>query len=72
MCGSRAQRPAAAGGGRERAGEERKASHALAAEPATSAHTGAWREQMSTAERAEFEAVAGDLLAELGYEVPSS
>jgi len=62
----------AAGGRRERAGEERKASHALSAEPATSARTGAWREQMSTAERVEFEAVAGDLLAELGYEVASS
>ena len=55
----------------ERAGAERQASHALAAEPPTSARTGAWREEMSAAERAEFEAVAGDLLAELGYDVPS-
>jgi Sulfotransferase family len=55
----------------ERAGEERRASHALAAQPPNSARTGAWREQMSAAEHAEFEAVAGDLLAELGYELPS-
>ena len=51
---------------------ERQASHALAAGPPTSARTGAWREQMSPADRAEFEAVAGGLLVELGYEVPSS
>ena len=31
----------------------------------------AWREEMSAAERAEFEAVAGELLAELGYDVAS-
>ena len=43
-----------------------------AAGPPTSARTGAWREQMSSADRAEFEAVAGGLLVELGYEVPSS
>jgi Sulfotransferase family len=55
----------------ERPGEERRASHALAARPPTAARMGAWREQMSAAERAEFEAVAGDLLVELGYELPS-
>ena len=62
----------AEGGRRGRAGAERQASHALAAGPPTSARTGAWREQMSSADRAEFEAVAGGLLVELGYEVPSS
>jgi hypothetical protein len=54
-----------------RAGEERLRAHALAAEPATGARTEAWREQMSSADRAEFEAVAGPLLAELGYDLPS-
>jgi Sulfotransferase family len=62
----------AEGDRRERAGAERQASHALAASPPTSARTGAWRERMSPADRAEFEAVAGGLLVELGYEVPSS
>jgi hypothetical protein len=32
----------------------------------------AWRREMSDADRREFESVAGDLLAELGYDVPSS
>jgi hypothetical protein len=62
----------AEGGRRERRGAERQASHALAAGPPTSARTGVWREEMSRADRAEFEAVAGGLLAELGYDVPSS
>jgi Sulfotransferase family len=62
----------AEGGRRGRASAERQASHALAAGPPTSARTGAWREQMSSVDRAEFEAVAGGLLVELGYEVPSS
>jgi hypothetical protein len=50
---------------------ERQAAHALASQPATTARTEAWREQMPEAERREFEAVAGGLLAELGYDVPS-
>jgi hypothetical protein len=62
----------AEGGRRGRQSSERRASHALATGPPTGARTGVWREQMSAADRAEFEAVAGDLLAELGYEVPSS
>jgi Sulfotransferase family len=60
------------GGGRiPRSGSERLASHALAAEPPSAERTGAWRTEMSEAERREFEAVAGGLLAELGYDVPS-
>lgn len=56
---------------RERSGAERQAAHSLAAAPPSSARTGAWREGMSTADRERFEAVAGPLLAELGYDVPS-
>jgi hypothetical protein len=60
------------GGGRiPRSGSERLASHALAAEPPNAERTGAWRTEMSETERREFEAVAGGLLAELGYDVPS-
>jgi Sulfotransferase family len=54
-----------------RSGRERLASHALATEPPRGERTGAWRTEMSDADRREFEAVAGDLLAELGYDVPS-
>ncbi len=55
----------------DRSGEERRASHALAAAPPNDARVGAWRERMGPGERAEFEAVAGELLRELGYDVPS-
>ena len=50
---------------------ERQASHALAAQPPSGARTEAWRTEMDAGERAEFEHVAGGLLAELGYDVPS-
>jgi hypothetical protein len=57
-------------GSREaRSGEERMASHALTAKPPTDERAGTWRTEMSSAERAEFEAEAGDLLGELGYEL---
>ncbi len=56
---------------RERSGEERLAAHALAARPPSAERSGAWRTEMSEEDRADFEAVAGDLLAELGYEVAS-
>ena len=51
-----------------RSGDERLAAHSLAREPATTARVGGWREAMSAADRDEFEAVAGDLLRELGYD----
>ena len=51
-----------------RRGDERLAAHSLAREPATTARIGAWRDSMSAADRSEFEAVAGDLLRELGYD----
>jgi len=53
----------------ERPGAERAAAHALAAEPPKPERVAAWRERMPEADRAAFEQVAGDLLAELGYEV---
>jgi Sulfotransferase family len=59
------------GGRRERSREERLAAHAMAARPASGERAGAWRSEMSDEDRTEFEAVAGDLLAELGYDVPS-
>jgi hypothetical protein len=60
-----------AGGRIARSGRERLASHALATEPPRGGRTGAWRSEMSEAERREFESVAGGLLTELGYDVPS-
>jgi hypothetical protein len=61
----------AAGRRRARSGEERMAAHALASTPPASDRVGGWRQGMSARERAEFEAVAGDLLADLGYDVAS-
>ncbi|MGH2986839.1 MAG: sulfotransferase, partial [Solirubrobacterales bacterium] len=60
-----------AGGRQPRTGGERLASHALARQPPTEERIGIWRAEMSAGERAEFESVAGDLLAELGYDMPS-
>jgi hypothetical protein len=49
--------------------EHRMKSHALAKEPPKAERVHRWREQMSDEDRAEFEREAGDLLADLGYEV---
>jgi hypothetical protein len=54
---------------RPRSAEERLAAHALAARPASAERTSAWRSEMSATDVAEFERVAGRLLAELGYEL---
>jgi hypothetical protein len=54
-----------------RSGAERLASHALATRPPRAERTEAWRTEMGEADRREFEAVAGGLLADLGYDVPS-
>jgi len=54
-----------------RAGAERASAHALAKQPPDAGRIAAWRRQMPDADRAAYEAVAGDLLAELGYEVGS-
>ena len=55
-----------------RPGSERAAAHALAKEPPKADRIAAWREQMSAEDVAAFEAVAGDLLAELGYQTGGS
>jgi hypothetical protein len=49
--------------------EARLESHKLAKEPPRSDRIGMWRERMTEAEIAEYEGVAGDMLAELGYEL---
>jgi hypothetical protein len=59
------------GARKERDASERRAAHALAAQPPSGARTDVWRTGMDSAERAEFEHVAGGLLVELGYDVPS-
>jgi hypothetical protein len=46
-------------------------SHRLAKEPPRSDRIGMWRERMTPEEVGEYEAVAGDLLVELGYELGS-
>jgi hypothetical protein len=60
------------GGDLRHSGEERMSAHALTSHPPTSARIAAWREEMSPADRVAFEGVAGELLAELGYEVEAS
>jgi Sulfotransferase family len=44
-------------------------SHALTKEPPRDERVGQWRTEMSAAERAVYERIAGKLLAELGYEI---
>jgi hypothetical protein len=51
--------------------ETRLESHRLAKEPPRSDRIGMWRERMTPEEVAEYEAVAGDMLVELGYELGS-
>jgi Sulfotransferase family len=51
--------------------EARLESHKLAKEPPRSDRVGMWRERMTPEEVAEYEAVAGDMLVELGYELGS-
>jgi hypothetical protein len=54
-------------GGRIRPGAERQAAHALTSEPPRSDRVERWRDELSPSELADYESVAGDLLAELGY-----
>jgi hypothetical protein len=54
-----------------RSGDERMRAHALATEPPNPSRIASWKGRMSAEDVAEFEAVAGDLLAELGYELTS-
>jgi hypothetical protein len=58
-------------GGPGRPAAERRAAHALAAKAPSTARTEVWRTEMRPAEREEFEEVAGRLLADLGYHLPS-
>jgi len=51
--------------------EARLDSHKLAKEPPRADRVGMWRERMTPEEIAEYEAVAGDMLVELGYELGS-
>ena len=51
--------------------EQRRALHALTRQPPDASRSGRWRSALSERELARFEAVAGDLLAELGYEPAS-
>ena len=59
----------AADGRVAKSGEDRLAGFKLTAEPPRTDRIARWRERMSEAERVEYEEIAGDLLAELGYEV---
>ena len=52
-----------------RPGEERMQAHAETKSPPNPERISRWRTEMSQAEREQFEAVAGGMLAELGYEV---
>ncbi len=49
--------------------ERRMATHAMTTKPPSADRVARWRTQMTGEQRAEFEAVAGELLAELGYPV---
>ena len=46
-------------------------SHRLAKEPPRSDRVGMWRERMTPEEVAEYEAVAGDMLVQTGYQLAS-
>src|SRR4029450_5111141 len=50
--------------------EERLAAHAKTREPPDPARLSRWKTELTPRARAAFERVAGDLLGELGYEVP--
>lgn len=59
----------AADGKPTRPGEERMQAHAMTQKPPDPAAMYRWREKMSAEDVAAFDAVAGELLSELGYEV---
>jgi hypothetical protein len=62
--------PAVAGRPAREAGE-RLAAHTMATKPPSRERIAVWKQEMSEADALEFEATAGDLLAELGYETLS-
>ncbi len=47
--------------------ERRMATHAMTTKPPSADRVARWRTQMSAEQRAQFEQIAGDLLADLGY-----
>jgi hypothetical protein len=53
----------------EREAGERVAAHAMTRRPPSQERVAVWKREMSEAENTEFEDMAGDLLAELGYEI---
>ncbi len=53
-------------------GEERMKAHALTSAPPQADRTAVWKADMDPGEIATFESMAGDLLAELGYETGAS
>jgi hypothetical protein len=55
--------------GEAQSAEKRLQSHAKTFEPPNPEHLGTWRKKMPKEDRAAFEALAGDLLADLGYEL---
>ena len=57
--------------GEAQSAEKRLASHAKTFEPPNPDLIGTWRHRMPVEDRAAFEALAGDLLADLGYELDS-
>jgi hypothetical protein len=61
----------AEGSKQARDADERAGAHARAKEAASTSRIGVWRTEMDAGDRHEFEAVAGSLLSELGYDVPS-
>jgi hypothetical protein len=61
----------AEGSKQARDADERAGAHARAKEAASTSRIGVWRTEMDAGDRHEFEAVAGPLLRELGYDVPS-
>jgi Sulfotransferase family len=52
-----------------RPADHRMAAHSLTSEPPDPSRLGRWKTEMSPEDRAAFEEAAGDLLAELGYEL---
>jgi hypothetical protein len=61
----------AQGGRQARDADERATAHARAKQAPTTARTGAWRSEMNADDEREFEAVAGELLRDLGYDLLS-
>jgi hypothetical protein len=58
------------GSRRTLSGEERMQAHAMTTKPPQEERIDVWKTEMDDAYREEFEAFAGDLLRELGYETP--